>query len=112
MFLNKERNKMKIKLIDIAHGRSGDKGDAANIGIIAYDDKGYEIIKKYLTAERVKRHFEGICFGKVERYELPNLRALNFILHNTLGGGGTVSLKHDAQGKTLAAALLRMELDF
>ena len=101
----------KIKLIDIAHGRSGDKGDAANIGIIAYNDKGYEIIKKHLTAEKVKEHFTGICKGKVYRYELPNIRALNFMLHNTLGGGGTVSLKHDAQGKTLAAALLRMELD-
>ena len=101
----------KIKLIDIAHGRSGDKGDAANIGIIAYDDKGYEIIKKHLTAEKVKEHFTGICKGKVDRYELPNIRALNFMLHNTLGGGGTVSLKHDAQGKTLAAALLRMELE-
>lgn len=102
---------MKIKLIDIAHGRSGDKGDAANIGIIAYDAEGYNIIKKHLTVVRVKKHFEGICLGKVERFELPNLRALNFLLHDTLGGGGTVSLKHDAQGKTLAAALLRMELD-
>ena len=101
----------KIKLIEIAHGRSGDKGDAANVGIIAYDDKGYKIISVYLTAERVKKHFEGICLGKVERFELPNLRALNFLLHNTLGGGGTVSLKHDAQGKTLAAALLRMEIE-
>ncbi len=102
---------MKIKLLEIAHGRSGDKGDAANIGIIAYDDKGFEVIKKQLTPEKVKKHFEGICFGEVERFELPNLRALNFLLHNTLGGGGTVSLKHDAQGKTLAAALMRMELD-
>lgn len=101
---------MKIKLRDIAHGRSGDKGNAANIGIIAYDDKGYRLIKKHLTAKRVKKHFKGICFGKVERYELPNIRALNFVLHDTLGGGGTVSLKHDAQGKTLAAALLRLEL--
>jgi hypothetical protein len=101
----------KIKLIDIAHGRSGDKGDSANIGIIAYNEKGYDIIQKHLTAEKVKKHFEGICFGKVERFELPNLRALNFVLHNTLGGGGTVSLKLDAQGKTLAAALLRMELE-
>lgn len=101
----------KIKLIDIAHGRSGDKGDAANVGIIAYDDNGFRIIKKYLTAEKVKKHFEGICLGNVERFELPNIRALNFLLHNTLGGGGTVSLKHDAQGKTLAAALLRMELE-
>ena len=102
---------MKVLLKDIAHGRSGDKGDAANIGVIAYDDKGYEIIKKHLTAEVVKKHFEGICFGNVERFELPNLKALNFLLHNTLGGGGTVSLKHDAQGKTLAAALLRMEVE-
>jgi hypothetical protein len=102
---------MKIKLREIAHGRSGDKGDAANIGIIAYDDNGYKIISKHLTVERVKKHFEGICFGKVERYEMPNIKALNFLLHNTLGGGGTVSLKHDAQGKTLAAALLRLEID-
>jgi len=102
---------MKIKLRDIAHGRSGDKGDAANIGLIANDDNGYKIIDKYVTAEKVKKHFEGICFGKVERFELPNIKALNFLLHNTLGGGGTVSLKHDAQGKTLAAALLRMEFE-
>ncbi len=102
---------MKIKLLEIAHGRSGDKGDAANVGIIAYDQKSYEVIKKHLTTERVKKHFEGICLGDVERFELPNLRALNFLLHNSLGGGGTVSLKHDAQGKTLAAALLRMELE-
>ena len=101
----------KIKLIDIAHGRSGDKGNAANIGIIAYDDNGYKIIKKHLTAAKVKKHFKGICFGKVDRFELPNIRALNFLLHDTLGGGGTVSLKHDAQGKTLAAALLRLELE-
>ena len=100
-----------IKLRDIAHGRSGDKGDAANIGIIAYDDKGYNIIQKYLSAERVKKHFTGICFGTVERYDMPNIRALNFLLNNSLGGGGTVSLKLDAQGKTLAAALLRMEIE-
>ena len=102
---------MKIKLRDIAHARSGDKGDAGNVGVIAYDDKGYEIIKKHLTTERVKKHFQGICFGKVERYEMPNIRAINFLLHNTLGGGGTVSLKHDAQGKILASAMLRMELE-
>lgn len=102
---------MKIKLIDIAHGRSGDKGDSANIGIIAYDDRGYQILNKYLTAEVVKKYFEGICYGPVERYEMPNIKALNFLLHNALGGGGTVSLKHDAQGKTLASALLRMELE-
>ena len=102
---------MKIKLLDIAHGRSGDKGDAANVGIIAYDKKGYEILQKHLTTEIVKKHFSGICMGDVKRYELPNIFALNFILENTLGGGGTVSLKFDAQGKTLAAALLRMEID-
>lgn len=102
---------MKIRLLDIAHGRSGDKGDAANVGIIAYDDDGYTIIKKHLTANVIKKYFDGICLGEVERFELPNLKALNFLLHNTLGGGGTVSLKHDAQGKTLAAALLRMEIE-
>ncbi len=102
---------MKVRLIDIAHGRSGDKGDAANVGIIANDDAAYKIIRRELTEERVKQHFEGICMGKVERYELPNINALNFVLHNTLGGGGTISLKNDAQGKTLAAALLRMELE-
>lgn len=102
---------MQIKLRDIAHGRSGDKGDAANIGIIANDAESFELIKKHLTAGSVKSHFKGICLGDVERYELPNIRALNFILHNTLGGGGTVSLKHDAQGKTLAAALLRMNIE-
>jgi len=102
---------MKIKLKDIAHARSGDKGDAANIGIIAYKQEDYKILREHLTVAKVKKHFEGICFGKVERFELPNLRALNFLLHETLGGGGTVSLKHDAQGKTLGAALLRMEID-
>ncbi len=102
---------MKIRLIEFAHGRSGDKGDSANIGIIAYDDIGYEILRKYLTKEIVKEYFSGICLGDVDRYELPNIRALNFVLHNALGGGGTVSLKHDAQGKTLASALLRMEIE-
>lgn len=102
---------MKIKLIDIAHGRSGDKGDAANVGIIAYNKDGYNFISKLLTKEKVKKYFEGVCLGEVERYELPNLNALNFILNNTLGGGGTVSLKLDAQGKTLAAALLRMDVE-
>lgn len=102
---------MKIKLKDIAHARSGDKGDVGNVGVIAYSDKEYEIIKKYLTVERVKEHFKGICFGDVERYELPNLRAINFLLHNTLGGGGTVSLKYDAQGKILASAMLRIVIE-
>ena len=102
---------MKIKLREIAHARSGDKGDAGNVGVIAYDNKGFEIIQKHLTKVRVKKHFEGICFGEVERYEMPNIRAINFLLHNTLGGGGTVSLKHDAQGKILASAMLRMEIE-
>ncbi|MGB9696646.1 MAG: AtuA-related protein [Ignavibacteria bacterium] len=102
---------MKILLKDICHARSGDKGDTANIGLIAYDEKGYEIISKYLTAEKVKEYFKGVCLGEVERYEMPNIRALNFLLHNTLGGGGTVSLKLDAQGKTLASALLLMEIE-
>ena len=102
---------MRIQLLTICHGRSGDKGDTANIGIIARKQEFYPIIEKYLTAEKVKEHFGGMVRGRVERYELPNLWALNFLLHNALGGGGTKSLKNDAQGKTLAAALLRMELD-
>lgn len=102
---------MKVQLLDICHARSGDKGDAANVGLIAREERFYPLIKQYVTRAAVKKHFKGICFGSVERYELPNLWALNFILNNTLGGGGTVSLKHDAQGKTLAAALLRMEID-
>ncbi|MBN8585789.1 MAG: hypothetical protein J0M37_11910 [Ignavibacteria bacterium] len=102
----------KIQLKEICHGRSGDKGDAANVGLIAYKKEDYEFIKKNVTAEAVKKYFAGICEGEVERYELPNINALNFILHNTLGGGGTVSLKNDAQGKTLASALLMMEIDY
>ena len=102
---------MKVQLLDICHARSGDKGDAANVGLIAREERFYPVIKKWVTKAAVKRHFKGICFGPVDRYELPNLWALNFLLHNTLGGGGTVSLKQDAQGKTLAAALLRMEID-
>ncbi len=102
---------MKIQLKEICHGRSGDKGDAANIGLIAYKKEDYELIKKQVTAERVKEFFKGICLGEVERFEMPNINALNFLLHNTLGGGGTVSLKLDAQGKTLASALLKMEIE-
>ena len=102
---------MKVRLLDICHARSGDKGDAANVGLIAREEKFYPLIKSKVTKAAVKKHFKGICFGPVDRYELPNLWALNFLLHNTLGGGGTVSLKQDAQGKTLAAALLRMEID-
>jgi hypothetical protein len=102
---------MKIQLLKLAHARSGDKGDAANVGVIARRAEWYPIIAEALTLERVKEHFSGICHGKVERFELPNLSALNFLLHNTLGGGGTVSLKLDAQGKTLSSAMLRMEIE-
>jgi hypothetical protein len=102
---------MKVQLKEICHGRSGDKGDAANIGLIAYKKEHYEVIKREVTSERVKKFFEGICKGEVDRYEMPNINALNFVLHNTLGGGGTVSLMLDAQGKTLASALLKMEIE-
>lgn len=102
---------MRIRLIDIAHARSGDKGDTGNVGVIARRQQYYPILLKYLTPERVKAHFSGIALGPVERFELPNLWALNFLLHKALGGGGTISLKHDAQGKTLSSAMLRMEID-
>jgi hypothetical protein len=102
---------VKIPLIDIAHARSGDKGDTANVGVIARKKEFYPILTKYLTVERVKEHFTGITLGKVERFEMPNLRAINYLRHESLGGGGTKSLKNDAQGKTLSSAMLRMELD-
>lgn len=102
---------MNIRLLDIAHARSGDKGDTANVGVIARRPEYYPVLVKYLTADRVKAHFAGIALGRVERFELPNLGALNFLLHEALGGGGTRSLKNDAQGKTLGSAMLRMELD-
>jgi len=102
---------VKIRLLDIAHARSGDKGDTANVGVIARRPEYYPVLVKYLTVERVKTHFAGIALGPVERFELPNLGALNFLLHEALGGGGTRSLKNDAQGKTLGSAMLRMELD-
>jgi hypothetical protein len=101
----------RIQLLRIAHARSGDKGDTANVGLIAIRPEFYPILEKEVTAERVKNHFEGICLGEVERFELPNLGALNFLLHESLDGGGTLSLKADAQGKTYSAALLRMEID-
>ena len=102
---------MKVPLLKLAHARSGDKGDTANIGLIALKAEYYESLKEQVTAERVKEHFKGIVKGEVERFELPNIGALNFLLHNALGGGGTMTLKHDAQGKTLSTALLRMEID-
>ncbi len=102
---------MKVKLIQLAHGRSGDKGDTANVGVIALKPEFYEILKKEVTTERVKKHFGEMVKGPVERFEMPNIGALNFLLHNALGGGGTITLKHDAQGKTLSTALLRMEIE-
>ncbi len=101
----------RLRLLHLAHARSGDKGDTANVGVIAFEPEFYPVLVEQLTVERVKRHFEGICHGPVERFELPNLHALNFLLHNSLGGGGTVSLRTDAQGKTLSTAMLRMEID-
>jgi hypothetical protein len=101
----------KVKLVHLAHARSGDKGDTANVGLIAYKPEYYRIMVEQVTEERVKEHFRGICFGPVERFEIPNLEALNFLLHESLDGGGTLSLKTDAQGKTYSTALLRMEID-
>jgi len=102
---------VKVPLSRLAHARSGDKGDTANIGVIAREDRYYPILAREVTADRVKRHFGSLCRGEVERFELPNLGALNFLLHRALGGGGTVSLRLDAQGKTYSAALLRMEVE-
>lgn len=102
---------MKIRIIQLAHARSGDKGDTGNVGVIARKPEYYPLLVKYLTTEKVKNHFRGICLGSVERFELPNIGALNFLLHNALGGGGTRSLKNDAQGKTLSSVMLRMEID-
>jgi hypothetical protein len=102
---------MRIQLTKLAHARSGDKGDTANVGLIALRDDFYPLLVREVTAARVKEHFQGICRGEVERFELPNLGALNFLLHESLGGGGTLSLMTDAQGKTFSSALLRMEIE-
>ena len=101
----------KIKLVHLAHARSGDKGDTSNVGLIAYKAEWYPLLVEQVTAARVKEHFKGICFGEVERFEVPNLGELNFLLHESLDGGGTLSLKTDAQGKTYSTALLRMEIE-
>jgi hypothetical protein len=101
----------KVRLEEVAHARSGDKGDASNVGLIARTPRLYEVIREKVTPERVKEHFREVCRGRVERYEMPNLLALNFILHDSLGGGGTESLKTDAQGKTHAQGLLQMEIE-
>lgn len=102
---------MRVPLTDIAHARSGDKGDTANVGVIALDPKWYPVLAKYLTRERVAEHFAGVITGGVDRFELPNLGAINFLLHGALDGGGTLSLKTDAQGKVFSTALLRLVLD-
>jgi len=102
---------MLVQLIKLAHARSGDKGDTANVGLIALREEFYPLLVREVTAERVKEHFEGICKGEVERFELDNLGALNFLLHESLGGGGTLSLMTDAQGKTFSTALLRMHIE-
>jgi hypothetical protein len=102
---------MKIELLKLAHARSGDKGDTANVGVIAYKEEFYPLLVREVTAEKVKKHFGELVKGDVERFELPNLGALNFLLHESLGGGGTLSLMTDAQGKTISTALLRMKID-
>lgn len=101
----------RVQLRQIAHARSGDKGDSSNVGLLAINEPAYEIIKREVTPERVKAHFKGLVKGDVDRFELPNLLGLNFILHDSLGGGGSESLKNDAQGKTHGQALLLMEIE-
>jgi hypothetical protein len=102
---------MKVQLVKLAHARSGDKGDTANVGLIALKDEYYPLLVREVTADAVKWHFGEMVKGGVERFELPNLGALNFLLHESLGGGGTLSLMTDAQGKTFSTALLRMFID-
>jgi len=101
----------KVPLYAMAHARSGDKGDASNVGVIAYDDRAFAILRAQLTAEAVKDHFGDLVAGEVERFEMPNLKALNFILHDSLGGGGSASLKTDAQGKTHGLGILSLEIE-
>ncbi|HZI40663.1 MAG TPA: hypothetical protein VFD67_03150 [Gemmatimonadaceae bacterium] len=102
---------MRVQLVDVAHARSGDKGDTANVGVIALKPEWYPLLEKYVTRDRVRDHFRGVITGDVERYELPNLKAINFLLHGALDGGGTLSLKTDAQGKVFSTALLRMVVE-
>jgi hypothetical protein len=97
-------------LRDLAHSRTGDKGDIANVSVIAFDAKNYPLLERYLTAERVKAHFAGIVRGDVVRYALPRIGALNFVMQRALGGGVTRSLALDAHGKCLSSALLDLEI--
>jgi hypothetical protein len=99
-----------MKLGEIAHSRTGDKGNTSNISVIAYDERNYPLIERFVTAERVKAHFSEIVRGDVLRYELPQLGALNFVLNGALGGGVTRSLALDAHGKSLSSALLDLDL--
>lgn len=101
----------RVPLVHLAHARSGDKGDTANVGVIAYDLAHYDLLREQLTAERVAAHFGTMVKGGVERFELPNLGALNFLLHGALDGGGTMSLMNDAQGKVFSTAMLRLEVE-
>ena len=105
------KRRQRVPLRELAHARSGDKGDTANVGLIALRPENYPVLVRQVTAARVARHFKGMITGKVERFELPNLKALNFLLHGALDGGGTISLKTDAQGKVFSTALLRMEIE-
>ncbi|MGF6906538.1 AtuA-related protein [Fusobacterium sp. PH5-44] len=99
-----------MKLLEIAHSRTGDKGNISNISLIVYDSKDYPLIRDLVTAERVKEYFKEIVFGEVVRYELPNMCALNFVMDGALGGGVTRSLAVDKHGKSLSSALLEMEI--
>jgi hypothetical protein len=100
-----------MKLREIAHSRTGDKGNTSNISVIAYDAKYFALLKEQVTAARVKAHFAGVVGGDVVRYELPNIAALNFVMDQTLGGGVTRSLALDAHGKSLSSALLDLEIE-
>ncbi len=102
---------MKTQLVRLVHARSGDKGDKANIALFAPDRAVYDVLLREVTPERVKQHFTGIAFGRVERFEVPNILALNFVLHGALNGGASRSLRSDTLGKSLASALLRMEIE-
>ena len=99
-----------LHLSDIAHGRSGDKGNHANIAVLAYTPAGFAWLREHLTADRVRDYFHALNPSRVDRYEAPNLLALNFVLHDVLAGGASRSLRIDTQGKTLAVTLLRMPL--
>jgi hypothetical protein len=109
--MKRRSSKRRVRLVELAHARSGDKGDTANVGLIAREPRYYPLLVKHVTVARVARHFKGMITGRVERFELPNLHALNFLLHGALDGGGTISLKTDAQGKVFSTALLRLVLE-